>query len=466
MGAVFLHQLHDNLRSLRFQVSVAVLLLFFVSNGLIYAMKIDRLDQEDRMIDAAQEERYSRAETVGDAADDWFQIINRATGTEFIAEAGFNWFPAALWVTPRYGNTIGYNQLRSTNNWMRRFEVLDWTLIVRYVLSFLCVVLAYNAISGDLERGTLRLVLANPLSRGSFLVGKFLAHLLTLGAALLVGSLVSLVILVVGGFVEPGARLWGGVAAFYVAALFFAALFLLLGMGVSVLARNSASALVFLVTAWTVLIVVIPQASYLLATQSVQDPGRFWDEMNDLERETWDRLRREGVIPRDPELAQADNYTVERAFLQRAQDLDEELNQMMAAAEGQRQDQFRYAMGVNLLSPGFAFQYTVEALLGAGLQHVQHFGRLGARYREHLRQFLRARDANDPASPHLYFLPDFMSAEPLDAAHIPRFEPELVPLDTRVDNAVLPAVVLVLETVLAFLFALWAFNRSELTSAE
>ena len=55
MGAVLSHHLHDNLRSLRFQVSVAVLLLFFASNGLIYAMKIDRLDEENRTIAAGQQ---------------------------------------------------------------------------------------------------------------------------------------------------------------------------------------------------------------------------------------------------------------------------------------------------------------------------------------------------------------------------------------------------------------------------
>ncbi|HCL27618.1 MAG TPA: hypothetical protein DIC52_04170 [Candidatus Latescibacteria bacterium] len=38
------------------------------------------------------------------------------------------------------------------------------TLLLRLVLSFLCIVLAYDGIAGEAERGTLRLVLAYPIS--------------------------------------------------------------------------------------------------------------------------------------------------------------------------------------------------------------------------------------------------------------------------------------------------------------
>ena len=151
MWTIFLLQLRDNQRSLRFQVSLVVLLLFFVCNGLVYTMKMERLIVEDQAIEAADERRYDQVGTVGEAVGNWYKILNQETGTEFIAEGGFNWFQSSLWVNPELGNSIGFQTTRTTNNWMRRFEVLDWTLIVRYVLSFLCVVLAYNAISGELE---------------------------------------------------------------------------------------------------------------------------------------------------------------------------------------------------------------------------------------------------------------------------------------------------------------------------
>ncbi|HCV23873.1 MAG TPA: hypothetical protein DGN59_10455, partial [Candidatus Latescibacteria bacterium] len=55
-------------------------------------------------------------------------------------------------------------------------------------------------------------------------------------------------------------------------------------------------------------------------------------------------------------------------------------------------------------APGYAFQYSMEALLGTGVARHQDFFRQAMRYRETLRQFVRARDAQDSDSPHGTFL--------------------------------------------------------------
>jgi ABC-type transport system involved in multi-copper enzyme maturation permease subunit len=465
VGTIYLHQLRDNLRSLRFQVSLVVLLLFFVLNGLIYTMKTERLAVEDQMIEQSNADRYNQAETVNAAVSNGFTILSPPTGTEFIAEAGFNWFPETLWLTARTGSNPSLDNVRTTNNWMRRFDVLDWTLIVRYVLSFLCVVLAYNAISGELETGTLRLVLANPMARAAFLIGKFLAHLTTLSVSVLLGSLISLAMLTLAGQLELDWDLWRSYLLFLLAATMLAALFLLLSMGVSALARNSATSLVFLVTAWTVLVVIVPQASYLIATQTAS-VSVSWDDMNRLRDEAYAAMQRDGAIPRSRELAATDGYAAEQRFIRRAREIDEQVSQIWVQMERERVGQFRAAMAVNLLSPGYAFQYTIEALLGSGIQKVENFRNNGLRYREHLRDFLRARDQADADSPHIDFLPEFMSQAALDPSLIPKLDRKPVPWSTRFDNAVMPMAVLVLETALALFLALWAINRSDLAARE
>ena len=223
---------------------------------------------------------------------------------------------------------------------------------------------------------------------------------------------------------------WLHYALFLLAATLLAALFLLLAMGVSVLARNSSSSLVFLVTAWTVLIVVIPQTSYLIATQTVDSVGygrQAFEAINNTWEEAQTALEREGSMPRDPTLAKLDNYAAEKRYIRRMHKVDKEVNQLRKQIEQQRQHQFKRAMAINLLSPGYAFQYTVEAALGAGVQYVEHFNQQGGRYRAHLQQFLQARDKADPDSPHIHFLPNFMSQKELDGALIPRFQNSPVP---------------------------------------
>ncbi len=236
MGPIFLHQLRDNLLSLRFQISLIILLMFFGANGVIYTMKTGNLSEEVARITKLNEERYGRVETTGDAAATSYKIRGAEVGTEFMAEAGSDWFRYAMYVNPASGAIPGFASSRTTNRWMRRFEVVDWAVIVRYVLSFLCVVLAYNAVCGERENGTLLLVLTNSLSRGRFLLAKVGAHLVTLLASTAVGSLLSLLILVLGGVLEPDGAIWSSYAFFLLGTAIFIALFLLLATGISALA--------------------------------------------------------------------------------------------------------------------------------------------------------------------------------------------------------------------------------------
>ena len=108
------------------------------------------------------------------------------------------------------------------------------------------------------------------------------------------GSLLSLLILVLGGVLEPDGEVWLSYAFFLLGTAVFITLFLLLSTGISALARSSASSLVLLVTAWTVLMVVIPQTSYLAAVTAVKSPGGTWQQIDTHEREVRTALQREG----------------------------------------------------------------------------------------------------------------------------------------------------------------------------
>ncbi len=57
------------------------------------------------------------------------------------------------------------------------------TTLSVYLVPLVALLLSFDAISGEVERGTLALNLSYPLSRAEILIGKFLAHLLVLGFA-------------------------------------------------------------------------------------------------------------------------------------------------------------------------------------------------------------------------------------------------------------------------------------------
>jgi hypothetical protein len=154
---------------------------------------------------------------------------------------------------------------------------------------------------------------------------------------------------------------------------------------------------------------------------------------------------------------------VEKRYTQLLDETEKEMDRLMQVWLDSKVRRYRMARTVNLLSPSYAFQYTVEGLLGTGLAKRQNFLRQAIDYRHTLRDFVRTRDAADPDSPQIHFLPGFMSDAALDGEQIPRFaEKRLTPAQGLADSVV-PAVMLLTETLMAFLFAVWAVNRTDVT---
>ena len=56
-----------------------------------------------------------------------------------------------------------------------------------YLVPLIALLLSYDAIAGEIDRGTLQLTLATPVSRGQVLVGKFCGHVIVLSVAIVLG---------------------------------------------------------------------------------------------------------------------------------------------------------------------------------------------------------------------------------------------------------------------------------------
>lgn len=467
MNQLLLHNLHDHLKSMRFQLSFALLLLFYTANGIVYAWKIDRESVEAARITTGYRERME-ASTLREAVDNRYDFLLRASGTEFMAEGGFNWFMDTAQIGVATGSTpVQRYGARVTNAWMERFEIVDWTFITRVVLSFMAIALAYNSVSGEIESGTLRTVLANSVSRGRFMVAKLASYVVVLASATGLGSLLSLLVLSLYSDLELSWALARSCALFIIATFLYMTLFLCVSIGVSALTRRSASSLVFLVVCWVLLIIIIPQASYLAGTMAVDTQGYrgssgAYARMGELSEAAHQALAREGIGLRGRELGAVDDYAVERQFAARMNEVDQERVAILRQADQQLLAQYVFAKRLNLISPGYAYMYSVEALLGTGVARLQHFYDQAWHYRQGLLDFLRARDAADPESPHVLFIGEYMSDAPLDTNDLPVLRATPIPLGKSLAAGVTPILILVLETLLAFLFALWSVNRTEL----
>lgn len=463
MLTICLHQLHDHLMSLRVQLSLLLVLVFFGVNGTIYAWRLEKLPEIDAGITADIERRFDNVDTVARAAAQWFRIQNEAVGTEFMAEGGFDWLWGGFWFSPRTGNPPWWYLNRDVNFHMSPFENTDWVLIVRVVLSFLCIVLAYDGISGEAQRGTLRQVLANPLSRSRVLLGKYLAHLSVILVAVVTGTVVSLLILSLHGVLDVDGAMVRAYLVFLAGTALYVSLFLFLSLAVSALTRTSAASLVLLTLTWAIATVIIPQSSYLVAVQSVHLPERWLERAWDLERETWESLTASGLVLRDHALAETDGFATEQRIVREVREMEKEQRRVTQQGLDSQMRRYQVARSINLLSPGYAFQYALEALLGTGVAKRQSFYAQALDYRETVRDFIRGRDAADGDSPHVLFLADYMSQQPMDGDDIPRFRERPLEFGEGLAHGVVPLTILTLELLGAFLLALWAVNRADVT---
>ncbi|HHG89338.1 MAG TPA: ABC transporter permease [Devosia sp.] len=128
------------------------------------------------------------------------------------------------------------------------------TTLSVYLVPLIALLLSFDAIAGEVERGTLALNLAYPLSRGEILLGKFLAHFVVLGFALAAGlALSAMLVIWQHGLADLS---FAPLLLLYATALPLGATFLGIGYAVSALMRQPGAAAGVVVIVWLVLVVL------------------------------------------------------------------------------------------------------------------------------------------------------------------------------------------------------------------
>ena len=119
-------------------------------------------------------------------------------------------------------------------------SVASMTTLAVYLVPLVALLMSFETIVGDAERGSLALMLTYPVSRGAILAGKFTAHLCGLAIAVTIGfGLAGLVAFALGGAGGPSAL---ALLRLIFGAVLLGAAFLALGYVVSAASRSVAAA--------------------------------------------------------------------------------------------------------------------------------------------------------------------------------------------------------------------------------
>ena len=183
------------------------------------------------------------------------------------------------------------------NELMKALTQVDFTAVVAILLSFLAVVLGFDGICGELERGTLRQVLANPVPRTSLVLSKLIGGSLSLWVSLAVAYAVSLLIMVSNPDVHLTGDHWIRLGAYFLLACLFLSQVFSLALLASSCTRNSDTSLTLCLFAWLVFGVgyvnLLPSMGrYLVEETSYQNFATKRDEMranHDAAMELWEQ---------------------------------------------------------------------------------------------------------------------------------------------------------------------------------
>ena len=158
---------------------------------------------------------------------------------------------------------------QSSNPYLAIFAFFDMVYIFQLVLGLLAILIASEAISGEKEEGTLRLMLTTNVSRAQVLVGKVLAGLTTLAIPTALGFILLKILLLGTENIEVGVGEWARVGLLFALSLLYLLVFYLIGLAISCATHRSATSLIYALFTWALLAVVLPNSiSALLNEQA------------------------------------------------------------------------------------------------------------------------------------------------------------------------------------------------------
>ena len=282
-------ELLDNLMTFRFAAAVLIMLLLVVANTAVLLKDYERrLASYDAAVQKRRQElletkTYSAVRLAAYRPPNPLSIFNVGLDKRLGNTLGVNYlYVPTLWDAGKYG---------SNNAFLNIFASIDIVFIFQGILSLLALVFAYDALAGERERGTLRLVLTHAVRRGHLLFAKYISAILCLLMPLVMCFLLVLMMLTTSASVflstDDFLRIGGVIFTSFV----YLSLFYLIGLLISAATRRTGTALMIAMFVWGFLVLVYPNM-ILTAIETDPHTGTETSAYNQI-KQIWKEFDRE-----------------------------------------------------------------------------------------------------------------------------------------------------------------------------
>ncbi len=466
-------EIYDNLNSLRFALTTVLLLALMVTNAVRHIREHPKrvqmyrdavTESSDRLTAHADGSLYKLAQ-YGPG-----NFYKKPSSLHFCANGGESILPDTIKVgDPPVFATDSENRVILQGVWSLSYpdanlqnknvgpkvSQVDWAFIIGSILSLIALWFTFDAFSGERERGTLRLMLANSIPRHTVLIGKFFGALISISIPFALAALVNLLLISTASTVHLTTEAWGRLGIIFALALLYTSLFVALGLLVSARVQQSAVSLMILLLMWVTLVVFMPStlASIASSFSPATSFDEFWKQRNPIEEDLWDKY--------DEWLwsSKVDAKTLrgKSAFFTENAEREERRHEERLRY---RSSQVYRARAITSISPATLLQHLIEGFAGTGFERHLQFVENTQRYARQLREFVADTDRADPESPHILGVREGMSKKLITPESVPRFE-DTLNLSRDFNTAAMELLLLTLFVLVLLSGAYLAFVRVE-----
>ncbi len=517
IGHIIQREFFDHLNSLRFALTVIIMAALMVTNAVVHLQSHpDEIRNYSENVASDRDKLQSRTELYELLRKGPGKLYKQPSPLTFIADGGDDFLPDRG--TQNWGSwsrTAGFGTQVKSIWWLHyptanpnardlrpQATKIDYVFIITYLLSFIPLLFTFDALSGERERGTLRLCLANSISRPALLIGKFLGTLIAVLIPFYFAVLLNLTVISTDSWTQLGAADWGRLGMILLIASGYASIFIAVGLMVSAATRDTRVSLVVLLIIWVALVVFMPSTLGTLATkwmspvqtahqwktakrsalEQIQDDfaqqitakqaaksqtgdllNQFMDLMKTSPKEA-EKLAKEkeeelmlAMATLESQEADEEELRIKAEFVNKDVEIRERLNREHLQAQ---LAQVQRARMVTRFSPAAIVQYALESMTGTGLKrHLQFLEGVHLHIRE-FRNFVIETDRADTESLHIIGIPEGMSKKPILPQALPTFEDKITFSDTF--NAAIMDILLLVGLLGVFIFgAFFVFIRAE-----
>jgi len=456
---IYIRELQNYLYSLRFHISFVIVVLVFTVGSISFVLSVtETRSNYTKYRQNEQAQLTEQAKNISRLATERRNFIMSPRDNGIVSNCKENYLPNEI--TYSAYNVFGFSVRHNTlNPLLSRAESLSWSFIVTMFLSFITLLFAFDAISGEKEERTLALVFSNPVSRRTFLSSKLAAIITVTGCMKLTGIFISLLILTISGKVNIDGGFLLETLGFIMLSLLFITVFAVFGLLSSVVTKHSNISLLVSLCFWLTVAVVIPNTSVFWAKKLFPIPSAsqveaaIKEEHNDLEKNgaegRWSANRSDPFYPRHELRAnhQSDLMNAEKRHK------DAYYQQMFR--------QFENARNLTVISPIAQFDYINEAFLGGGyLRFRKNWDDLRI-FQPQFLQWFKDIDAKDSDSPHWYNPRETYSTskKPVEVEQVPQYQEKIASFGQRISFINGYLIALTATIIVFFLASFVVFRR-------